>query len=242
MSNGSIRRHRQAGSIYYYVIQVLDPQTGRKKPKWVRGAPTRAATVAMRDKARASMHDGTWVTPQNLTVSDWLDRWMTAHEVELKPSTSSSYRAKIELYLKPSIGHERVQSLSPSRLSVVWRDLQSSGGKGGKALSRRTVEFASGLPQGHGRRRRGETHPGQPRGGLQDGQARRQTQARHVDGPAGAPLPPGRRRGPLDAAVEPVRRDWSTSRRGGRTGGRTTSVPWSTSTPQRCASSEPPQS
>src|SRR5436190_18944245 len=35
-----------------------------------------------------------------------------------------------------------MQSLSPSRLSVVFRDLHAHGGKNGAALSARTVEFA----------------------------------------------------------------------------------------------------
>ncbi len=138
MRNGLIKR----GSVWYYVLQVRDPATGQKKQKWVRGSSNKAATAAMRDKAKASMHDGTWVPPQNLTVGDWLDRWMAGHEVELKPSTTSSYRAKIDLYLKPALGHERVQSLSPSGLSAVWREMQAHGGKDGKPLSRRTVEFA----------------------------------------------------------------------------------------------------
>ena len=69
-------------------------------------------------------------------MAAWLDRWIDAHAVELKPSTAASYRDKIRLYLVPAIGHERLQALSPSRLSVVWRDLQARGGKNGKPVSR----------------------------------------------------------------------------------------------------------
>jgi integrase len=82
------------------------------------------------------------VAPQDLTVGAWLDEWITAHEVELKPSTAASYRGNIERYLRPAIGHERLQSLSPSRLSVVFRTMHEHGGKGGSPLSARTVEFA----------------------------------------------------------------------------------------------------
>jgi integrase len=44
--------------------------------------------------------------------------------------------------LRPAIGHERVQALSPSRLSVVFRDMHERGGKDGKPVSARTTEFA----------------------------------------------------------------------------------------------------
>ena len=62
--------------------------------------------------------------------------------MELKPSTAASYRAKIDLYLKPAIGHERVQALSPSRLRSCSVRMQEHGGKDGKPVSPRTVEFA----------------------------------------------------------------------------------------------------
>ena len=52
------------------------------------------------------------------------------------------YRDNIERYLRPRIGRERLQSLSPERLSLLFKDLYEKGGKDGKPLSPRTVEFA----------------------------------------------------------------------------------------------------
>lgn len=158
MRDGIIKR----GVTYSYVVRepvqvpVVDPVTGEPvldergrpltktvtKPRWVGGFQTRQAARAARDEARNAVHKGTYVAPQDLTVSAWLDRWLIGHEVELKPSTAKTYRDKVDLYLKPAIGHQRLQALSPSLLSTVWRDLQAHGGKGGKPLSRRTVEFA----------------------------------------------------------------------------------------------------
>ena len=138
MKDGIIRR----GAGYSYVVRETDPATGKSKPRWVSGFSTRKAAKEARDQARHSVNTGTYVAPQDLTVAAWLARWIDGHEVELKPSTTKTYRDKIRLYLVPAIGRERVQSLSPSRLSVVWREMQATGGKGGKPVSRRTVEFA----------------------------------------------------------------------------------------------------
>ena len=138
MRDGIIQR----GGTWSYVVRERDPKTGKTKPRWVGGYPTRAAARKARDEARHSVNRGTYVAPQDLTLSAWLDRWITAHEVELKPSTARTYRANIDRYLKPAIGFERVQSLSPSQLSVLFREMRESGGKDGKALSPRTVEFA----------------------------------------------------------------------------------------------------
>jgi integrase len=138
MRDGLIKR----GTTYSYVVRERDPQTGRTKPPWVGGFPTRTAAKKARDQARNAVNRGTYVAPQDETVGAYLDRWIAGHEGELKPSTAASYRAKIDSYLRPAIGHEPVQSLSPSRLSVVFRDMHEHGGADGKPVSARTVEFA----------------------------------------------------------------------------------------------------
>jgi integrase len=138
MKDGVIRR----GATWSYVVRERNPETGKSRPRWVGGFPTRKAAKDARDGARNAVNKGTYVAPQDLTLSVWLDRWIEAHEVELKPSTTQSYRGNIERYLRPALGHERLQALSPSRLSVVFREMAERGGKGGKPVSRRTVEFA----------------------------------------------------------------------------------------------------
>jgi len=138
MRDGIIQR----GSGWSYVVREKDPATGTSRPRWVSGFPTRAAAKRARDAARHQANRGTYVPPQNLTVGEYLDRWLEAHAVTLKPSTAASYRANVARYLKPALGPERVQSLSPSRLSLLFKDLHEHGGKEGQPLSPRTVEFA----------------------------------------------------------------------------------------------------
>jgi integrase len=138
MRDGIIQR----GASWSYVVRERDPQTGTTKPRWRGGFPTRTAARKARDSARNAVNRGTYVPPANLTVGQWLDTWITAHEVELKPSTAASYKANIARYLRPAIGHERVQALSPSRLSLMFKNLSEHGGQDGKPLSPRTVQFA----------------------------------------------------------------------------------------------------
>jgi integrase len=138
MKDGIIQR----GATFSYVVRERDPQTGKTKPRWVGGFPSRTAAKKARDAARHAVNRGTYVAPQDLKVGKYLDDWIEAHSVELKPSTIASYKNKINLYLKPAIGHERLQALSPNGLSVVFRDLHKHGGADGKPVSARTVEFA----------------------------------------------------------------------------------------------------
>lgn len=138
MRGGVIKR----GATWSYVVRERDPQTGKTKPRWIGGFRTQAEAKAARAAAQTAQSRGTYVAPRTVTVGDWLDTWITGHEVELKPSTAESYRANIERYLKPRLAHERLQGLSPARLSVVFKDLYEAGGRNGKPLSPRTVEFA----------------------------------------------------------------------------------------------------
>jgi len=138
MRDGIIKR----GAGYSYVVRELDPKTGKTKPRWVSGFPTRKAAKEARDGARNAVNKGTYVAAQDLTVAAWLEVWMNGHAVDVRASTEKTYRDKIRLYLVPAIGHERLQAITPSRLSVVWRDLHQRGGKDGKPVSPRTVEFA----------------------------------------------------------------------------------------------------
>jgi integrase len=138
MRDGIVKR----GSTWSYVVRERDLQTGKAKPRWVGGCKTRKEAEEKRDAARHAVHRGTYVAPQDLTVKTYLEQWIDAHSVELKPSTAASYRQKINSYLVPAIGHERLQSLSPSRLSVVFQNIAHRGGADGRPVSPRTVEFA----------------------------------------------------------------------------------------------------
>lgn len=138
MKGGIVRR----GKTWTYVLRERDPRTGKTRARWVGGFAKQGDAKAAQAEARAAQVKGTYVAPSQLTVGQWLETWIRGHEVELKPSTARSYRANIDRYLMPALGHERLQHLSPASLSVVFRDLYEHGGHNGKPLSPRTVEFA----------------------------------------------------------------------------------------------------
>lgn len=138
MKDGIVKR----GSTWTYVVRVKDPKTGKTKAEWHGGFPTRTAAKAARDEARSSSNKGTHVVRKNTTLGEWLDLWLKAHSVELKPSTVHSYKQKIDAYLKPALGSEKVQELSPMQLSHAFQQMQASGGRGGRPLSARSVQYA----------------------------------------------------------------------------------------------------
>jgi len=137
MKDGLIKR----GSTWSYVVRVKDPATGKTRPEWHGGYRTRELARQARDDARSASNKGTYVPRKDLTVAEWLDEWLEAHKVELKPSTVYSYRQKVAC-LKAVLGGEQVQALSPMMLTKAFAKLSESGGHEGKPLSPRSVQYA----------------------------------------------------------------------------------------------------
>lgn len=136
LRNGVMRR----GSTWSYVIRVTDGR-GVSKPRWVGGFPTEAAAKRARDEARIAADRGDFVDRSTLTVQDYLNQWLLAHALEVKPRTRAGYAHLIKNYVAPRIGGKRLQSLRPADLSTFYRELLESGGRNGNPLSPRTVEY-----------------------------------------------------------------------------------------------------
>ena len=118
---------------------MVDPETGRSRPKWVGGFATEDAAKAARDEARVAARRGAYVDRSALTVREYLTEWVEAHAASVKPGPAAGYRADIERYIVPRIGGLRLQSLRPAMLSKFYRELAEGGGKDGRPLSASTV-------------------------------------------------------------------------------------------------------
>jgi integrase len=129
------------GNTWSYVIRVKDPNTGISKPRWVGGFATEQDAKAARDEARVSARHGQYVDRTSITVATYLDQWLEAHTVEVKPKTLQDYRHLINRHVRPQMGALRLQAITPARLTKLYRELAASGGRDGAGLSPRTVEY-----------------------------------------------------------------------------------------------------
>ena len=73
------------GTTWSYVIRVKDPETGISKPRWVGGFATEQDAKAARDEARVNARHGQYIDRNSITVAAYLDQWLEAHAVEVKP-------------------------------------------------------------------------------------------------------------------------------------------------------------
>jgi integrase len=135
--DGIVRR----GKTWSYVIRIKDPETGRSRPRWVGGFASEAEAKSARDQARVAARTGQYVDTNPITVGSYLDQWIAAHAVEVKPKTLQDYRHLIDRHVKPSIGALRLQAVRPAQITKLYRDLLTAGGRNGTGLSPRTVEY-----------------------------------------------------------------------------------------------------
>ena len=63
------------------------PETGISKPRWVGGFATEQDAKAARDEARVHTRKGQYIDRNSITVATYLDQWLEAHAVEIKPKT-----------------------------------------------------------------------------------------------------------------------------------------------------------
>ena len=139
------------GSTWSYVIRVKDPETGVSKPRWVSGFTTEQDAKAARDEARVKARHGEYIDRNRITVAAYLDQWIEAHAVEVKPKTLQDYRHLINRHIRPHIGDLRLQAITPGRLTKLYRDLATRRRPGRRgpvpAHSRvRPLRAAEGVP------------------------------------------------------------------------------------------------
>lgn len=77
------------------------------------------------------------------TLAEFLDEWMLVRQSRLQPYTVRSYRQSIRCYLLPHLGDLRLDELDVRTLDRTYAQLLHSGGKDGKPLAPRTVQYAA---------------------------------------------------------------------------------------------------
>ena len=75
------------GKTWSYVVRVKDSETGLSRPRWVGGFASEVDAKAARDQARVTARSGQYVKRSPVTVSSYLDQWIEAHAVQVKPRT-----------------------------------------------------------------------------------------------------------------------------------------------------------
>jgi integrase len=127
---------------YYYFIE--DPSTGEKKQKYKGGYKTkREATEAMK-QINAELQNGDYVAPANLTLKQYLQKWLKDRRKYLAPTSFDGYKINIEKHIIPSLGGIKLQHLEASDIERFYASKRTDGaradGKPGR-LSERSLAY-----------------------------------------------------------------------------------------------------
>ncbi len=91
------------------------PEGKRRQPEVGPFSTQKAAEEALAAEL-ARIGGGSQVTDRGLLIRDYLDQWLAARKLRLKPRTFDSYREAAELYFKPALGHLRLVDLRSRHL------------------------------------------------------------------------------------------------------------------------------
>lgn len=147
-TQGSIRRDHSGA--WFFVIDIVAPDGGRKQLKR-RGFDTKRAAQVALTELQADKQRGVFVAPMRATLGQFLlDEWLPARRVTLRPSTAASYEQLIRNYVLPTIGGVRLQSLDGSTLNRLYGELLTTGRtaarrNAGAGLSAKTVRNLHGV-------------------------------------------------------------------------------------------------
>jgi integrase len=126
---------------YYIVVDIgPDPATGKRRQKWHGSWATEKEAEHALPGIVGSLHDGTYVEPERVTVSSFLvDEWLPAVAVTLRPSTVKLYETLANAYVVPRIGQVQLQKLSPGHLNRLYGELLKNGKRDGSPLGAESV-------------------------------------------------------------------------------------------------------
>ena len=130
-------RERSPGH-WAIVIDVRDPQTGRRKRKWHSFKGTKREAQVKKAELIAALSQGSYVERSKITVADFvrsrIDQWEAADDISAR--TAQRYRELADNQIAPHIGVKPVQKLT--RLDVEgWHTILRNAG-----LTARTIGHA----------------------------------------------------------------------------------------------------
>jgi integrase len=124
MAGKSERRKRNSGSIYQrasdgmWVAAIPLPAgpNGQRRRKVIVRAKY-ADAVKELQKVRQKLDKAGDLSTSSPTLSSWLDTWWERYSERLKVSTRPSYRSTINNYIRPALGHVRLEQLGPAQVA-----------------------------------------------------------------------------------------------------------------------------
>lgn len=115
---GTIRKKtviRKGKEYTYWEARITtgrDPGTGKQVQRSFTGKTQKEVREKMQTAAVA-VNTGVYVTPQKMTVGQWLDTWTANYLGGTKPATVTIYKNNVKNHIKPALGAVGLSQLRP---------------------------------------------------------------------------------------------------------------------------------
>jgi integrase len=124
------------------VLDVRDPETGKRKRKWHSFEGTKREAQVECSKLIAAMTGGTYVDPSRQTVAQFLEKWLAYMASQLSPRSHERYTEIAKKNLVPLLGAVRLTKLRSAQIADAYSKALASGRRDGKGgLSTSTVVY-----------------------------------------------------------------------------------------------------
>jgi integrase len=134
-------RERSPGH-WAIVVDVRDPQTGKRKRRWHSFAGTKRAAQIECARIVSESAGGLFVDPGKITVAAFLDRWLDHMRSQLTPKSHERYCDVARKNVTPLLGAIPLLKLTPVHISDCYAKALSSGRRiGSGGLSAATVAY-----------------------------------------------------------------------------------------------------
>jgi integrase len=134
-------RQRSPGH-FAIVIDVRDPETGKRKRRWHSLKGTKREAQVECSKLIAAISGGSYVDPSRQTVAQFLDRWLAYKASQLSPRSYERYGEIVRENIAPALGAVRLTVLRSTQIAEAYSSALASGRRDGKGgLSPATVVY-----------------------------------------------------------------------------------------------------
>ena len=103
----------------------FDLKTGKQLRKSVYGKSQSEVRKKITE-IESKIDQGSFIVPQKITMSEWLDIWLQEYTGNIKPSTRSNYEQHVRLHIKPYLGRFKLTALTTQIIQTFYNELQKT--------------------------------------------------------------------------------------------------------------------
>lgn len=122
------KRENGAGTIFRWRDRFKGEYTDQNHKRHCVYGKTQAECRSKLAEALESVRKDTFVEPDKITTSQWIDYWFENYYcISSKPSSQATTHQGIRTHIKPRLGNIRLQKLSTDNVQTMIRSMQKDG-------------------------------------------------------------------------------------------------------------------